>query len=120
MGYNTEFVGELRFAKEATASQIAALSALCGEDARRHPEWSAPEGLSFIDLELTEDFGGLRWNGSEKTYGLDLAVDLILSRMRLRWPDFSFTGAISAIGEEPDDRWELSVGGDGRAQITEL
>lgn len=114
MGYTTSFEGELRFASEPTASQLAALSAMLGEDCRDHPEWEAP-GLYYIDLELTKDFCGLRWNDAEKTYDMDKLVNVVIRQMRKQWPDFGLTGALMAQGEDVGDIWALRIGDDGFA-----
>lgn len=114
MGYHTEFTGELRFTSELVASQLAAVKSMCGEDCRKHPEWNVPE-LFYIDLELTDDFSGLRWDGSEKTYDLEKIVNVIINEMRKRWPKFGLTGTLNAIGENPRDRWQLTIGDDGMA-----
>jgi|CXWK01.1.fsa_nt_gi hypothetical protein len=119
MGYTTEFRGELRFAKEPTASQLAAVKAMCGEDCRDHPEWDAP-GLYYIDLELTDDFTGIKWNGAEKTYDLDKLVNVVLVEMRKKWPNFGLTGTLAAQGEDVEDRWALTIGEDGLAHKTKL
>jgi hypothetical protein len=115
MGYNTNFKGELRFTKELTASQLAALSSMLGEDCRDHPEWGAGKNLYYIDLELTKDFGGLKWNGAEKTYELEKLVNVVITQMRKQWPDFGLTGSMAAQGEEISDRWALVIGEDGFA-----
>jgi len=114
MGYSTKFKGELRFTVEPTASQLATSKAMCGEDCREHPEWNAPD-LYYIDLELTEDFSGLRWSGVEKTYDLDKLVNVVIGEMRKKWPDFGLTGTLAAQGEDVEDRWELTIGEDGMA-----
>jgi hypothetical protein len=115
MGYSTEFKGELRFANEPTAKQLAALQSMFGEDCRDHPEWSDATGLYYVDLELTEDFTGIRWNGAEKTYGLEKIVNVVIREMRKQWPDFALTGTLYAQGEDAEDRWALHVGEDGFA-----
>lgn len=114
MGYSTEFKGELGFTSEATASQLAALKAMFGEDCREHPEWEA-KNLYYVDLELNDDFTGIRWNGAEKTYDLDKLVNVVLTQMRKKWPDFGLTGVMVAQGEEVEDRWALRMGADGWA-----
>ncbi|PLC06362.1 hypothetical protein CY658_04835 [Variovorax sp. RO1] len=114
MGYSTKFSGELRFATEPTAPQLAALNVMFGEDCRDHPEWSAPD-LYSIDLELNEDFTGLRWDGMEKTYDLDKLVNVVIDQMRAKWPDFALVGSLQAQGEDVEDRWTLAIGEDGRA-----
>ena len=119
MGYSTNFNGELRFTNEPTASQLAALKAMCGEDCREHPEWNAKD-LYYIDLELTDDFYGLQWNGAEKTYDLEKLVNVVLVEMRKKWPDFGLTGTLAAQGDDVDDRWALAIGEDGMAQKMKL
>lgn len=117
MGYSTTFTGELRFTSEPTAKQLAALKAMFGEDCRDHPEWGTTD-LYYIDLEFTDDFTGLRWNGAEKTYDLDKLVNVVLHEMRKQWPDFGLTGALMAQGEDVDDRWALTIGDDELAHRT--
>lgn len=119
MGYSTEFKGELRFVAEPTASQLAALKKMFGEDCRDHPEWEA-SGLYYVDLELTDDFSGIRWNGAEKTYGLEKIVNVVLAQMRKQWPDFGLAGVLSAQGEDAEDRWALAIGADGLAHKQKL
>jgi hypothetical protein len=119
MGYTTKFNGELRFTKELSASQLATLDAMLGEDCRDHPEWGAND-LYYIDLELTKDFGGLKWNGTEKTYGLEKLVNVVIAQMRKKWPDFGLTGTLMAQGEDFDDVWALNIGADGLAHKEKL
>lgn len=115
MGYSTNFKGELRFKAEPTASQLAAIKAMCGEDCREHPEWDAPD-LYYIDLELTDDFMGLRWDGAEKTHELEKLVNVVIKNIRLQWPDFGLTGQLAAQGEDAEDRWALVIGEHGLAE----
>lgn len=119
MGYSTNFDGELRFTNELAASQLATLKAMCGEDCREHPEWDA-KGLYYIDLELTDDFSGVRWNGAEKTYDLEKLVNVVLVEMRKKWPAFGLVGTLSAQGEDVEDRWALTIGEDGIAYKMKL
>lgn len=114
MGYSTEFTGELKFTKEITIPQLAALNAMMGEDCRDHPEWSAPD-LYYIDLEITDDFSGIKWSGAEKTYDLEKLVNVVIRVMRGTWPDFGLTGQLLAQGENVEDRWSLTIGEDGWA-----
>ena len=116
MGYTTEFKGELKFTSELTARQLAFLKSMCGEDCREHPEWNAPEHTTYMDLELTPDFGGLRWSGAEKTYEMVGLVNTVISHMRKAWPEFGLTGELQAQGDEARDRWTLVIGKDGLAK----
>lgn len=115
MGHSTDFTGVLTFVQPLTVPQYIALHAMQGEDCREHPEWHAPGGLYYIDLEVTEDGNGLRWDHSEKTYQLEKLVNVVLTVMREQWPDFGLTGELIAQGDEATDRWKLVIGPDGWA-----
>lgn len=117
MGYSTNFVGELKFASEPTASQLAALNAILGQDVREHKEWSVPDSsyVNYIDLELLPDFTGLKWSGAEKTYGLEESVNIVTREMRKVWPEFRLIGQLNAQGEDFEDRWTLQVDDEGYA-----
>ena len=108
MGYSTKFLGELRFTNELTAKQIALLSTFMGEDCRCHSEWDTKD-MTFIDLEINNDFTGIRWDGSEKTYDLVEKVNFIIKMMQSKFPSFGLTGEIQAQGEGFDDRWILRI-----------
>lgn len=117
MGYSTSFSGELKFSTELTASQLAYLSSLLDEDRRDHPEWKAPDAFYYVALELTEDFSGLRWNGQEKTYGMDAIVNTVIRLMRERWEDFGLVGRMDAQGEDIGDVWALIAEGDSARKL---
>ena len=114
MGYTTRFDGELKFTSEPSAKALAKLNAMMGEDCRAHRDWNAA-GLYYIDLELTKDFSGLKWNGAEKTYDLDKLVNVVIRVMRTEFPDFGLSGSLMAQGEDVEDRWVLTIGEDGWA-----
>jgi hypothetical protein len=122
MGYNTDFDGELKFAKELTASQLAAVQQFLGEDCRDHPEWGASSHLYHIDLEFLPDFSGIKWNGAEKTYQMIECINLITERVREVMPDFRMTGTLLARGEQRDgkDVWQIVMQEDGTAVRQEL
>lgn len=118
MGYTTNFKGHLNFTSELTASQISFIQKFMGEDIRDHREWwinGQDPDLTYIDLELTDEFDGLQWDGSEKTYDLVEKVNFIREHMRMRWPNFDLQGTLLAQGEEVDDRWRLVCSGSGPA-----
>ena len=119
MGYTTTFKGELKFANEPTAPQLAKLKKIFCEDCREHPEWAAP-GLNYVDLELNDDFTAIRHDGSEKTYELEHIVNLVIRLMRSDWPEFGLTGSMLAQGEDPEDRWSLTIGENGQAMKVEI
>ena len=114
MGYSTNFDGELKFKKELTGSQLAHLKTFLGADRREigfgednSPYESDDEYWYHIDLGLTDDFSGLKWNGAEKTYDLDCIINFITKQMRKKYKDFELIGDLTAQGEEFDDRWKL-------------
>lgn len=109
MGYSTSFKGTLAFAKEPTRKELAELKKWLGEDVREHgfDGFGQNNWGKHLDLELTPDFDGVRWNGSEKTCELHEAVNFVTARMREKFPKFAFCGSLKATGEEADDRWEL-------------
>ena len=104
MGYNTDFTGEMYFNQELTGKQIAALNEMLGEDCREHPEWlPVAKDLTWIDLEFNDDYSGIQWNGSEKSYDMAAKLNLIVAVMRRTCcPDFGFNGKIEARDEEND------------------
>lgn len=116
MGYDTKFSGVLKFTRELKATELAALSELFGEDCRDHPDWGAKEA-TYIDLVFTKGFSGIEWDRStEKTCGLEEAVNIVISLMRKHTPDFGLTGQLEAQGEDLGDRWALAIGVDGFAR----
>lgn len=116
MGYNTQFKGELKFTSEPTIPMLAKLNTLLGADPREHPEWGAGRDSGYIDLVLTKDLTGLRWDdGCEKTYFLDTSVNIVIQQMRKEFPQFGLKGVLLAQGEDIEDRWELYIGEDGLA-----
>jgi hypothetical protein len=118
MGYNTQFNGALRFTKELPSDQMDILETMMGEDCRDHPEWDA-EGLYYVDLVVSHS--GLEWDtNTEKTYDLELIVNVVINQMRKTFPDFGLTGSMLAQGEEIGDIWKLVMGRDGYAHREEI
>lgn len=113
MGYTTTFKGQLNFTTELNGKQLKKLKSYLGEDCRQHPEWGEND-FTYIDLELTEDFTGIQWDGSEKTYDLEGKVNLVIHEMQKEYPDFGLEGYLTAQGERFDDRWTVAIV-DGRA-----
>ncbi len=109
MGYNTEFQGQLYFIDDITGSELNILKQYLEADCREHPEWKAPTDLAYIDLELNDDFSGLKWTGAEKTYGMSEAINFIIKRMKLFNPAFGLKGKFTAQGEDMDDRYEITI-----------
>lgn len=108
MGYTTTFDGILKFKNEVTTSALGKLKTILGEDAREHGEWGATH-LSYIDFEVSEDFSGLQWDGSEKSYDMVDKLNLVIKLMREDHPNFALEGQLLASGEDPSDVWHLVV-----------
>lgn len=112
MGYTTEFFGQLNFGPGVTVDQVGHLNnEFLGKDCREH-DWPKSEGLTHVDLEITDDFQGIKHDGSEKTYNLEDIVNMIIYNMCCEFPNFSLSGEIEAQGEEPNDRWILRINKD--------
>lgn len=114
MGYNTDFKGRLEIVHPLTEEQITHLDTILDEDCRDHPEWET-DGLYYVDLVLSSNAKYLEWNGAEKTYDLDQLVNVVITQMRKKWPEFSLSGEMFAQGENFDDRWILRIEEDGFA-----
>ena len=122
MGYSTDFDGVLNFTKDPTTEAIMKIGNMFGEDCRDHPEWDVKDP-SYTSLDLEFTYGpnsdgpeGIVWNGMEKTYGLEDAINLIIVEARKLDPDFALTGELYASGEEDDDRWKIVIDDDGMAK----
>lgn len=114
MGYSTDFKGQLSFTKELTASQLAYLNTILGENVRDHvADWrqKTNEGyqLYYMDLKLTDDFSGIEWNGAEKTGSMPYLVNIVIDCMQDKWSDFGLEGELHTQGEDFDDRWTLQM-----------
>lgn len=107
MGYQTDYKGEFQFAEDLTVPQLAMVKEFLGEDCRHHSDWLQSEGLTHVDLEFTDNFSGLQWDGSEKSYDMVEKVNMIIVNMREKYKGFRLTGEMFAQGEEMDDRWVL-------------
>ncbi len=111
MGYQTEFEGTLTFKAPLIAEQELFLRTICSGDCENtddHPEWKKPPGYTgYIQLEITSDKSGIKWDGNEKFYDAIHAVNT--------FPDFGLEGKLLAQGEILKDRWELVIAHDGYA-----
>lgn len=122
MGYNTDFTGELYFTNKLSVNELDILNQfLYSVDVREHAEWDNPAGVTWIELQMVFDCvgkeSGIKWNGAEKTYAMDKAIELILREMRKEFPEFGLKGTLIGQGEDIDDRFSIFVDG---AEITVL
>lgn len=107
MGYNTEYVGILKFGRELTASELAILKSYFGEDCRDHKEWGEEIENYYVNLEFTDDYSGLQWDGMEKTYNMPEIIEFIIKMAKKSIPDFELTGYFNCQGEDIDDRYRI-------------
>ncbi len=122
MGYTTNFQGALKFTGETTPAVLAELNKYIGKDRREigYSDDSIYEGGKYgnywyhFDYELTSEFDGIMWNGSEKSYCMEDIANWLIDKMKQKFPDFGLSGEMQASGEDYDDRWLLKIV-DGRA-----
>ncbi len=116
MGYSTDFTGELTFSNDPTASELAYLNKFLGEDRRDlgFADDSVYENGKFggywyhIDLELLDDFNGIKWNGAEKTYDLESIINWVTHKMHEScYTSFKLEGELLAQGERHEDRYRI-------------
>lgn len=113
MGYSTEFKGAVKFKQELTASQLAEMKRYLGEDMRdllSPNDYDDIEGdWCHLNMEFTDDFSGLQWDGAEKTNEIPEMLNFLTKKMREKWEDFEFTGEFFAQGEDYGDVWMLQM-----------
>lgn len=114
MGYSTDFTGELKLRPATTVQELRKLRELFDLD--RDAMRALGYGDGHVDLELTDDLNAIRWNGAEKTRGMDMAVTMLVKETRKQFPEFTLNGTLQAQGEDADDRWDLVVE-DGAVRI---
>ena len=108
MGYSTEFKGELKFIRELTSTELAAVKKMLWADCSDYPEWKHFKG-HYIQFGFTDDFSGIKWDGSEKFYEAVGAVNTLIAEARKTISDFGLTVSLYAQGEDADDRWILTI-----------
>lgn len=115
MGYTTTFKGVLKFDHDPSVPELKELKKYLGEDMRvLDAPYAKKHDCTYIDLEITDDFAGIKWSGAEKCYGMVESVNWLIARMRATFPDFGLVGEFEAQGEEAEDHWMLIMK-DGKA-----
>lgn len=117
MGYTTEFKGVLNFTKNLTGPELAYLNTFLSKDRRDigYKDDTIYQGGKYgtywyhIDYQLSDDFSGIEWNGTEKAYDMEHIANWLIDKMKEKFPDFELTGEMSAQGEETLDRWSLVI-----------
>jgi hypothetical protein len=125
MGYSTSFEGVIKFSRDLTAAELREINEILEiDDVAEHAKSigfiaTKEDMFSWLALRLAKDFTGLEWDGSEKTYGMITALNVIMQVIKRKIQDLSFSGRMTAQGEEVGDIWGIEVS-DGKAVRTEL
>lgn len=91
-----------------TPPMLAYLHQFLGADIREHPEWDGQAlGFTFIDLKFTPDRTGLMWDYSEKTYGLESALNYIERNMQLYYAEFELVGELHGTWEGDNNLYHI-------------
>lgn len=116
MGYNTDYKGILKFREELKPSELAYLNQFLGEDIRDHKDWEmnqwSNELYYSIDLKLTDDFSGIQYDGTEKSYKMIAQINYVISQMKNVKSDFELVGKFVCQGEDLEDRYEIVIEND--------
>lgn len=120
MGYTLQYRGILKIEPELKTSQLKYLKQFLNTDKRQHPEWEQNEYFNklhyTIDMELTEDFDGIRWTGAEKSCEVPAQINYIISQMKKECPDFKLKGKFIVVDPADDNRWEIHINEKGWAE----
>lgn len=119
MGYSTDLDGELKFNRILTADELAFIKSMFWLECDDYEKegWIHPKGKPhYIQIEFTDDFSGIKWDGSEKFYEAVAAINFIIANARTKIKDFTLSGQLEAHGEEHGDHWFLVIGDDGWAE----
>ena len=123
MGYSTEFRGTIRIENMNLdiARKLKPFMGADKRDLRGHLSPKEQEDLPFyhFDIELSDDMGGLKWNGSEKTYGMAEMLNFLADKLGFVFKDGDY---LLAQGEDFDDRYQLVVmnGKVAKAAVAEI
>lgn len=117
MGYSTDFSGVLKIKNDLTASQLRELNRILNSDTedllKEFPEAFKGDNYqaknAYIQVELTKELDGIRWDGSEKCYYMTEVINVIIECMKKTVPDFELEGSLLAQGEDIEDRWTLMI-----------
>lgn len=104
MGYNTEYVGNLKFTKELKTSELAYLNSLFDWD-----ETIEELDNGYVALELLPNFTGIRWNDGEKTRNMAQILNYVINKMRLKMSGFGLEGEFLCQGEDVEDRYKIVI-----------
>ena len=115
MGYTTDFKGILKFTKELKQTELAKLNKILENEVDiKDPDlqnFAHPNMLRYLDLELSEDFSGVEWDGSEKTYHMNEMIGFVNLKLGQIAPGCELEGQFECQGEDFDDTYILKVDG---------
>lgn len=108
MGYNTDFEGTISIVPALDSHRVAEINLFTEQrqcTSEDHND-SGDKPSLWCALEVTEDGTELRWTGQEKTYKLPEWIKYIIDNFL---QGHTCNGEIEAQGEDPDDRYLISV-----------
>lgn len=106
MGYSTDFEGKIEFSKPLTDEQVNVLNKFFDDD--HDPDML---GLYTRYCDLVADNYSLRWNGSEKSYGLNVEngwFPYLIEHFFKPW-GIELNGTLEWFGEERDDIGQIHI-----------
>jgi hypothetical protein len=110
MSYPMSYSGELKFSHDLSIGQLVELQRIIGEDVRDLPNVVMVGDFGFFDLELLDDYSGIKHDGSESSYHIPDQINTILRHLRDNFVDAPrLTGVIHGTGREPEDAHRIIV-----------
>ena len=110
-------MGKLYFTTDMTDQMFDKLNEYLGEDCRVHNDWDSGK-MTWIDLQITEDYKGLEFSYCEKSYDMRNKIQFVINEMRKYCEDFGLKGIMLAQGEDMMDRYNIIVNNDKVYQIS--
>lgn len=108
MGYTTNFSGHITISPPASSTLIDRVNKFCetrhGGNTDPFPDMPG----FWCDFEGSPNGTKLSWNGSEKSYDMDLWLKVLIDRFFLP-ARLVLNGELLASGEEHGDVWKLCV-----------
>tara|TARA_R110000850_G_scaffold272752_3_gene408250 strand:+ start:3006 stop:3551 length:546 start_codon:yes stop_codon:yes gene_type:complete len=113
MGHSTNYTGKIRITN-LDLDKVRQLKTFLGADKRNllrdgvitEAQMDLLEYSCFFDMELDQDLTALQWNGSEKSNGLDLWLNIVGCALDL---DYQEGDSLLCQGEDVEDRYVIII-----------
>lgn len=106
MGYTTTFRGRLRTSRPLSDLEAGAINRFCEE--RHGGPTDVYENFPSFWCDWEADNNGIFWSGTEKSYRMDLWLEVLIDRFFNPW-GVALSGKMLAQGERAGDTWTLEV-----------